>query len=145
MKKVFIVLVALLFAIPTPASQPSKRVYYEKDYQNAWCSSNKGTQEFILHDQARVDCVTATHAIEFDFADKWGESIGQALYYGVALNKQAGIVLIIEDEIKDQRYLNRVRAVAKGHNITVWTINPEYVFSYLGKTALTESNYQNYK
>ncbi len=55
----------------------------------------------VLPDKARVDCVTDTHAIEFDFAKKWGESIGQALYYATILNKQAGIVLIMEKGVAD--------------------------------------------
>ena len=42
--------------------------YYEKDYQQAWCAASGGTTEYVLPDKARVDCVTNTHAIEFDFA-----------------------------------------------------------------------------
>ena len=81
--------------------------------------------EVILPDKARVDCVTATHAIEFDFAPKWAESIGQALYYGEVLQKQPGIVLIIENLEKDQKYINRVKTVAVKNGITLWLMYPE--------------------
>lgn len=122
-------LTATLFIILTlPAfSQAKNHAYFEKDYQEAWSRANKGNMEVILPDLARVDCVTKTHAIEFDFAPKWGEAIGQALYYATALHKKAGIVLIMEHPKKDQKYLDRVMAVAKEHNITVWTITPDYV------------------
>lgn len=61
--------------------------------------------------------------IEFDFAPKWAESIGQALYYGLMTGKQPGVELIMEKE-GDGRYLERLNALADGHNIKVW-ITPE--------------------
>lgn len=103
----------------------SKTLYYEKDYQQYWCKAHNGTAEVVLPDKTRVDCVTDTHAIEFDFAKKWGESIGQALYYSIVLHKQAGIVLIMERGQADARYLARVKEVAKLHNITIWTMTPK--------------------
>lgn len=108
-------------------STPSlaKSLYYEKDYQALWCGMHNGKTEVVLPDKARVDCVTDTHAIEFDFAKKWGESIGQALYYSLVLNKQPGIVLILEKKSADDRYLARVKKVAKLYNITVWTMTPD--------------------
>ena len=36
-----------------------------------------------------------------------------------------GIVLIIENEEKDQRYINRVKAIARNHGITIWTMSPD--------------------
>lgn len=118
----------LLIALTLPAfSQAKNHVYFEKDYQEAWSRANNGNMEVILPDKARVDCVTRTHAIEVDFASKWGEAIGQSLYYATALHKKAGIVLIMEDGKKDQKYLDRVMAVAKEHDITVWTITPDDV------------------
>lgn len=48
----------------------------------------------VLQDGTRCDCITATHAIEFDFAHKWAEAIGQSLHYAGLTGKRAGIVLI---------------------------------------------------
>ena len=45
------------------------------------------------------------HEIEFDFGNKWAESIGQALYDSIQTEKKAGIVLILKkqsDYILDQ-------------------------------------------
>lgn len=121
MKKQILIFVCMCFAMPAMCASDTHK-YYEKDYQNIWCSQNNGKTEVVLPDLARVDCVTNTHAIEFDFAKKWGESIGQALYYSAVLNKKAGIVLILENGEKDKRYLERVQCVAKLYNISVWTM-----------------------
>lgn len=102
--------------------------YPEKTYQEHWCSMNCGKQEVILFDKARVDCVTKTHAIEFDFATKWAESIGQALYYSHVTGLAPGIVLILENPQKDQKYVSRVNAVAKKYEITVWTMKTSDLF-----------------
>lgn len=124
--KIFITLLILtIYPVFVFAQTPKNHQYFEKDYQKVWCDAHCGTREVILSDRARVDCVTATHAIEFDFAPKWAESIGQALYYGYALNKKPGIVLIIENADKDQKYINRVKSVAEIYGITLWTISPE--------------------
>lgn len=124
--KIFITLLILtIYPVFVFAQTPKNHQYFEKDYQKVWCDAHCGTTEVILSDRARVDCVTATHAIEFDFAPKWAESIGQSLYYGYALNKKPGIVLIIENADKDQKYINRVKAVAEIYGITLWTISPE--------------------
>lgn len=120
MKRLAMTFIFMLCLQPAYANGGHK--FYEKDYQTAWCQANKGSIEVILPDKARVDCVTDTHAIEFDFAKKWGESIGQSLYYAAVLNKNAGIVLILENGVKDYKYLERVKKVAALHNITVWTI-----------------------
>ena len=123
MKRIFTLLVALFTGVAGYAAT----MYYEKDYQKVWCSGHNGSMEVVLPDKARVDCVTNTHAIEFDFAKKWGESIGQALYYAAVLKKQAGIVLILENGVKDEKYLNRVNEVAKLYNISVWTMTSSEV------------------
>ena len=44
----------------------------------------------------RADLVTATHAYEVERAPKWKNSIGQALWYGMNLNKSPGIILLVE-------------------------------------------------
>ena len=103
----------------------AKTLHKEKEYQRAWCTAHHGHDEVVLVDKTRIDCLTDTHAIEFDFASKWAESIGQALYYAQATNKKAGIVLIVENGQKDEKYIKRLCTVAERYNITVWLIYPE--------------------
>lgn len=126
LKKIIVILILIILVSPTTYSkEPKRRVYFEKDYQKYWCDKNCGTTEVISPDKARVDCVTDTHAIEFDFANKWAESIGQAIYYSVELEKKAGVVLIVEDKIKDQRYINRLLKANQKLNMDIWYIYPE--------------------
>ena len=85
-----------------------KHKHYESSYQRAWCSMHNGVEEYENSDRTRVDCLTDTHAVEFDFANKWAECIGQALYYGLRTNKQPTCLLIIENMGNDLKYLKRV-------------------------------------
>lgn len=107
----------------------AKRLYSEATYQKAWCEKRGGITEYVLSDKARVDCLTPTLAVEFDFANKWAECIGQALYYGRQTNRQAACVLIMERGEKDLKYLKRLRRAAykKGVNLRTFTMKPEHL------------------
>ena len=56
--------------------------------------------------------------IEVDFADKWGEAIGQILNYAFQSNKRAGILLIIEHE-DDEKHLIRVNSIIKHFDLPI--------------------------
>ena len=84
-----ILLIILIF----PASLLAKREHPEKWYQERWGREQGGEVEVVMPDGSRCDCVTDTHAIEFDFGSGWAESIGQGLHYSAMTKKKAGIVL----------------------------------------------------
>ena len=113
----FIFFILLACSLPVQA----KRMYNEAYYQELWCSEQKGQMEYVLPDYTRVDCLTEDHAIEFDFANKWAESIGQALHYGMMTGKKPGIVLIIEKP-KHFVYYNRIVPLCEKYGITLWTM-----------------------
>lgn len=115
----------LLLASAAPCSAAPHR-YKEKVYQGAWCTDHGGQVEVVLADRTRVDCVTAEYAVEADFAPKWAEAIGQALYYSMRTGRKPGILLIMESD-KDIRYLERLEAVTRNLGIEVWTITPDDV------------------
>ena len=46
-----------------------KHKHHESSYQHAWCSKHCGIEEYENPDYTRVDCLTKTHAVEFDFAN----------------------------------------------------------------------------
>ena len=98
----------------------------EKYYQEKWCTEHNGQIEYRLDDGTRVDCLTETHAIEFDFAPKWAESIGQSLYYGAKTDKTPGIVLII-DGYSDLKYLVRIWSTSLYYdlNIKTWIMHED--------------------
>ena len=75
----------------------------EADYVHAWCPAQPGYLEIEhrLPDKTRIDCLTETMAIEVDWAKKWAEGVGQAIYYGSMTGKRAGVALIMgEGEIR---------------------------------------------
>lgn len=127
MKKIFILCLALIFV---PAAQ-AKRLHTEAEYQAVWCGKHNGIREYKLPDKSRVDCLTDTLAVEIDFANKWAECVGQALYYGKITGKQAACVLIIENTERDTKYLQRLRRTAykKGVNLRTFTITPLHLYS----------------
>ncbi len=103
MRKVLFLLIILTI------SAQAKHLYSEKEYQTYWCNAHKGKMEALLNDNTRVDCLTNTLAVEFDFANKWHECIGQALYYGKKTKRIPACVLIAEDLKKDAKYVRRMR------------------------------------
>ncbi len=93
----------------------------ERYYQERWCNEAEGVMEYVLPDRSRVDCLTDEYAVEVDFAPKWAEAIGQAKYYSKMTGRKPGIVLILEEE-KDQRYLDRLNRAIDGEGFTIWTV-----------------------
>ncbi len=115
MKKISILLLALLI----PVCALAKHECPEKYYQELWCNANNGQLEVVLSDYTRIDCVTDKYAIEFDFARKWAEAIGQSLHYSYMTGKKAGIVLIIENPT-EEKYYNRLIPLAKKYDIELF-------------------------
>lgn len=122
MKKVLLILLLASIALPAQAKRLHKEVYY----QDIWCTANNGITEYVLEDNTRVDCLTQSEAVEFDFANKWAECIGQALYYGLMTNRTASCALIMENPERDEKYLKRLEKVAEPFNIKIYQIkNPD--------------------
>lgn len=95
----------LLLALPVSAS--------EADYALPFCEALGGQSEVTLFDRTRVDCLTDDEAIEVDYAYKWAESIGQALYYAEITGKRPAVMLIVKP--------GESRFIARFHNATLRT------------------------
>jgi hypothetical protein len=83
--------------------------------------------EVTVGGQMRADCISDTHAIEIDFAQKWKEGIGQALAYGVATGLRPGLVLVCERSESSCLTSSlglRQTLSALGYGITVWECRP---------------------
>ena len=120
MKRIFFVILFLFFA---KINVFAAHVFPEKYYQNAWCAQWNGRQEVKLIDSTRVDCITKNYAIEFDFANKWAEAVGQSLHYSRMTGKKPAIILIIEKN-EDFKYYNRVKPLCEKYNIALWYMRP---------------------
>lgn len=93
----------------------------ERDYQLEKCT---GLIEWRLPDNSRVDCLTHTHAIEFDYSNKWAEAIGQSLHYALMTKKRAGIFLILRGRSKEKHLKTLIRVIETFDlPIDVMTIN----------------------
>ncbi len=90
-------LLCLLFSFPAHGRHKMP----ERAYQEKYCP---GSLEVKLADRTRVDCLTDEYAIEFDFAPKWAEAIGQSLHYAYMTGRHPAIYIIMESR-HDKRYI----------------------------------------
>jgi len=99
MKDIFQLLFAVLILFPSTCIFAQ---HTESDYVNLIVKELGGEREVSVQ-SGRVDILNNQYAIEVDWANKWKQSIGQALWYAQQTNKKAGIVLILRDK-KDYKY-----------------------------------------
>jgi len=81
-----------------------KEKLHEKDYVKLTCT---GQIEYVLEDSTRVDCLSEEYAIEYDWAKKWAESVGQSLYYAKMTGRKPAVALILESE-RDEKYVKKI-------------------------------------
>jgi hypothetical protein len=124
MKRFIPALILLALALSAPAW--SQHAHPERWYQSIWCEARGGVMEVVMPSGSRCDCVTDASAVEFDFAKKWAESVGQALNYAAQTGKRAGVVLILERE-GDRRFVEQVKIVRDGHKLPldIWVMDRE--------------------
>ena len=88
-----------------------------------WCAElapkYNAKVEVRLWDKTRVDLLNDTYAIEVDFAKKWAECIGQALYYSAVTGKKPACLLIAEKN-SEERYVYRCQTVCAKHGIKLF-------------------------
>ncbi len=111
------IIVLILLSLLLIKELEAKRLNPEKYYQGIICDKIGGQVEVRQFDETRVDCLTEDYAIEFDFASKWGECVGQALYYSIIQKKAPMCALIIEDKAKDEKYMDRLLHIARNYGI----------------------------
>ncbi len=102
----------------------AKHMHYEKEYQEYWCNIHNGIIEYPV-EGGRVDCLLPDYAVEFDFSKKVYESIGQSFFYAAMTNRNPAVVLIMENPVQEQIYLQKLENVSKKFNLKYWIIKPE--------------------
>lgn len=107
--------IAVLLPLNSTASER-----HEAWYVDRFC---EGKIEHVLPDRTRVDCLTTTHAIEYDWGAKWEEGLGQALGYAMETGNRPGVVLILKKP-RDRRYMSKLNGVIKAFDLPVdtWAI-----------------------
>lgn len=106
---IFLLVSVVVFCFTEPLKngelEEGKSKYKEADYVKAYCN---GQIEYVLSDKTRIDCLTDEYAIEFDWAKKWAEGVGQSLYYAKMTGKKPAVAIIIKSP-KDKRYIERIK------------------------------------
>ena len=115
----------LLLAIALFPDRQAGAGEVEAWYQDVWCRGMAGQVEVRMNDGRRIDCLTDSHAIEFEFARKWPEAIGQSLEYSMLTGKSAGIVLVLRRS-GDQAFWQRLNAVVSHYQLPIrlWKLGP---------------------
>ena len=119
MKSILWVSLAVLL-VSTGCSE--KKKHKEKYYQTQLCNELDGVMEQSLLDRTRIDCLTDEYAIEVDFAKKWAESVGQALYYAEMTGKKPAVALIVRETRKDKRHMKRLKILTDKYGIKIYKI-----------------------
>jgi len=95
---------------------------HEDDYQDMINAELGGEMEVAVP-SGYVDILTERYAIEVEFASKWKQAIGQALWYGMQTNHTPGIVLIKQAR-SDHKYViqlgSALRYAGLSTQIRVW-------------------------
>ena len=118
--------ISILFVtlLSVGCSTTNVKKYNERYYQTQLCEKLDGEMEFVLEDRTRVDCLTDEYAIEVDFAKKWAEGVGQALFYAKMTGKKPAVGFIMNTQ-KDKRYLRRLHTLAKEYGIKVFVLEKQ--------------------
>lgn len=84
----------------------------ERYYQDIHCDNLRGKAEYKLEDRTRIDCLTDTRAIEHDFAPKWAECAGQAIYYAQRMDLKP-VCALIGTKKQFKKYIPRIEIINK--------------------------------
>ena len=122
----FIILAAVVLFLIFGKTKTVEQKYKKGTERQFQVAHAEGQIEFSFNQKGirgRIDDLTRTHAIEYDFANKWAEAIEQALFYASITGKRAGIVLILEGE-GDKKHLDKLIYTirTKRLGIDVWTV-----------------------
>lgn len=101
---------------------------YEKDFQ-LLIQQEMGGEIEVAVTSGRVDLVTEEYAIEIEFASKWKQSIGQALWYALQTNKTPGIILIKKSD-EEYKYVVQLGSALQyaglNDRIKVWVYPDDF-------------------
>ena len=81
----------------------------ERTVVNLLAEKYQANVEVKLWDDTRVDLLSETHAYEVDWARKYAEGVGQALYYSSLTARKPGLILLVRNFKKELRYIYRAQ------------------------------------
>ena len=69
--------------------------------------------EFVAADGSRVDILSSEVAWEVEWAKKWQESIGQAVWYSIVTSRKGGVILLLRNKPTEKVYIARCAACCR--------------------------------
>jgi len=119
MSKIIIIII-ILFILPIDLYAKKN----EKYYQTIHCNKLNGKIEYRLEDKTRIDCLTKNKAIEHDWAKKWAECLGQALYYGAKKEKTPTCALIGSKK-EFNKYSSKIKFISSYYDLNIEILHIE--------------------
>jgi len=104
--------------------QPSDR---ETIWSAYLAQESGGIAEARTPDGSRCDILTDTEAIEVEWASKWEESIGQAVLYSIAFDREPVVLLLIKDPVAERDDYLRCLAVCSAIRVNGRRIKVEAI------------------
>lgn len=89
---------------------PNSEEYFKSEIQK----TIGGKLEHVVKN-GRVDLLTEEIAYEVTWASEWKDAIGKALWYGMQTHRDAGIILIVENQA-DQKYIKQLKTTIEYMN-----------------------------
>ena len=98
----------------------------EKKWTEALAKKLGGESEVKI-ENGRVDVLTETYAIEIDFIRKWQEGLGQAIHYGMALDKISVLAIIYDSKNDESRALiKKIEKITMAKDVKLIILRPEH-------------------
>ena len=123
MKKILLLLILSISSFSIYASEKGEDYYIEK-FCNEMSGESKKQIKVLSRNGEEIisfpDCLTDTHAFEFEWAEKMQvyEAIGQSLYYSSATGRKPGILLIIRKE-NPEKHVEKVLRVIEVFDLPI--------------------------
>ncbi len=114
---------SLVLGLALLATFPAASIAEERN-ERAWCQAlapKYGAEvEVRLWDGTRCDLLSATEAIEVDWAAKAYEAVGQAVWYSIVTGRRPAVLLLVRDPAKEARHIYRATAICTRLDITLY-------------------------
>jgi hypothetical protein len=110
MKKIILSIMAGLMLLGTQAFASHR--FPLSEYKNEICH---GAVDYTVGEES-IDCLYSDIAFEFAYAHDWASALGRALYLAKVVDREPGVVLVLEndtDGIPARRFLRVVEELNK--------------------------------
>jgi hypothetical protein len=92
-------------------STANNQLMREVEWSRIIATELDGKTEVRTPDGSRVDVLTKRYAYEVEWVEKWKEAPAQAVFYGLTMNKEPAVILLLRGKSSDRRYYLRCLAV----------------------------------